>query len=729
MYLWGVETLIWIVLGALVGALAVWSWARARIAWLQAQASQQSTQVSRLESEKQELANSQTKLQQELKDLAVQVAELRTHLDSRESKIETLSNELNGARNHIAQLEERLSNETRSVAEQHAQLQAKEILLNEKLEEIQRSERELQTLKGQLEEERKRRESAEISAEVSQKGLEQAQELLKQREEMLGQLKMQFENLAGELLQRTQERFQETGRQSILGLLEPFRKDLESLSTRIGEQQTIASQLDGRIQELVRQSNQISDKARQLAEALRGDVRLQGQLSEFVLERLLQWSGLEENFHYKKQESITTSDGERQRPDFIVYLPASSAEGNGHESGQKLIIDSKVSLVHYERYFHAEPNSRERDEHAKAHLQAILNHINTLSKKSYHRNTEVSSFDFVVMFIGIEGAFHLALEQKPEILTEALNKNIIIASPSTLISILNNVHILHDMYKQRMNADKVVGLATKLYEKLVLFLESMEKVGESLRKAQNTYEDAFKRLKTGRDNAISLLEDMRTEGGLRPSKQLPENIRQQAQEENSRFLCSMRVFLLMGPPGAGKGTQARLLVEKYGWGYIATGDLLREEIRAATPLGRQIQALVESGKLVPDQLVITLVENRLQKGRDYLLDGFPRTVAQAKALDNLLAQKRATLGGVYFLEVPEAVLVERIAGRAKAEGRADDTPETIQTRLREYTEKTQPLIHYYENQGKLHRIPGIGSVEEVSARLEAAIQAVLLRSA
>ncbi len=191
----------------------------------------------------------------------------------------------------------------------------------------------------------------------------------------------------------------------------------------------------------------------------------------------------------------------------------------------------------------------------------------------------------------------------------------------------------------------------------------------------------------------------------------------------------MQIFLLMGPPGAGKGTQARHLVEKYGWSYIATGDLLREEIRAATPLGREIKALVESGKLVPDELVIALVESRLQGGHAYLLDGFPRTVAQAEALDNLLKQKGATLEGVYFLEVPEAVLIERIAGRAKAEGRADDTPETIQTRLREYAEKTQPLIQYYENQGKLHRIPGTGSVEEVAARLEAAVQRVLLKGA
>lgn len=190
----------------------------------------------------------------------------------------------------------------------------------------------------------------------------------------------------------------------------------------------------------------------------------------------------------------------------------------------------------------------------------------------------------------------------------------------------------------------------------------------------------------------------------------------------------MRVFLLMGPPGAGKGTQARLLVEKYGWGYLATGDILREEIRAATPLGKQVQALVEAGKLVPDELIIQLVEAHLQGERDYLLDGFPRTVGQAEALDQLLLRKGATLAAVYFLEVPEAVLIQRIAGRAQAEGRADDTPATIQTRLEEYAQKTQPLLHYYEKQGKLYRISGTGSVEEVQGRLEAAIQPVLLNN-
>lgn len=187
----------------------------------------------------------------------------------------------------------------------------------------------------------------------------------------------------------------------------------------------------------------------------------------------------------------------------------------------------------------------------------------------------------------------------------------------------------------------------------------------------------------------------------------------------------MRVFLLIGPPGAGKGTQARYLVEKYGWEYLATGDLLREEIRRGTPLGEQIRTLVESGQLVPDELIIQLVEHHMENGRDYLLDGFPRTIAQAEALDRLLSRRGGHLSGAIFLDVPEAELIQRLRGRAQIEGRADDNPDTIQTRLREYQQKTAPLLDYYQKQGRLHTIPGIGTVEEVGQRIEKVIGTLL----
>ncbi|MCS7297580.1 MAG: adenylate kinase [Bacteroidia bacterium] len=187
----------------------------------------------------------------------------------------------------------------------------------------------------------------------------------------------------------------------------------------------------------------------------------------------------------------------------------------------------------------------------------------------------------------------------------------------------------------------------------------------------------------------------------------------------------MKVFLLMGPPGAGKGTQARKLVEKYHWTHIATGDLLREEIRLGTSRGQAVQALVESGKLVPDELMIELVESRLTDGGTYLLDGFPRTLGQAQALEELLTRKGAQLTGVLFLEVPEAELIQRLLRRSHAEGRADDTPHTIQTRLQEYRAKTAPLLSYYEERGILYRVPGLGDVEEIGNQIAKIVETLL----
>lgn len=187
----------------------------------------------------------------------------------------------------------------------------------------------------------------------------------------------------------------------------------------------------------------------------------------------------------------------------------------------------------------------------------------------------------------------------------------------------------------------------------------------------------------------------------------------------------MRVFLLLGPPGAGKGTQARKLVEKYKWAYLATGDLLREEIKKGTPLGKQIQPFVENGKLVPDELIIALVGSHLQEGRDYLLDGFPRTVPQAEALDRLLKSQGAVFKAAFLLEVPEEVLLQRISNRAGIEGRSDDNPEAIRTRLQEYHSKTAPLIDYYHRRGLLYRIPGVGTVEEVTQRIENCLSPLL----
>jgi len=185
-----------------------------------------------------------------------------------------------------------------------------------------------------------------------------------------------------------------------------------------------------------------------------------------------------------------------------------------------------------------------------------------------------------------------------------------------------------------------------------------------------------------------------------------------------------RRMLLLGPPGAGKGTQALRLVEKLGIPQISTGDMLRGAVAAATSIGRQAQKYMDRGKLVPDSVVIGVAEERLAQDdaqSGFVLDGFPRTAAQAEALDALLARMGTNLDRCVALVVDEDSLVTRLLGRAQIEGRSDDSEETIRTRMNVYREQTAPLVDYYRKRGILVEVDGVGSVEEVAKRIEEAL--------
>ena len=182
----------------------------------------------------------------------------------------------------------------------------------------------------------------------------------------------------------------------------------------------------------------------------------------------------------------------------------------------------------------------------------------------------------------------------------------------------------------------------------------------------------------------------------------------------------MRIVFL-GPPGSGKGTQAKLLARRLGVPAVSTGDMLREAVRRQTELGRRAKAIMEAGELVPDDVVIGLIRERIgmaDAAPGFILDGFPRTVEQAQALDGLLEDHGTPLDAVVNLVVPEATLLERLIGRAEQEGRSDDRPETIRERLRVYGLKNDPLVAFYEAAGLLTRVDGFGAVDDVSSRID-----------
>jgi adenylate kinase len=184
-------------------------------------------------------------------------------------------------------------------------------------------------------------------------------------------------------------------------------------------------------------------------------------------------------------------------------------------------------------------------------------------------------------------------------------------------------------------------------------------------------------------------------------------------------------IVLFGPPGAGKGTQSKFLTEHYGLQHLSTGDLLRAEIHAETPLGLQAQELMSAGELVPDEVVIGMIRNRLEDSpgaKGFIFDGFPRTRAQAEALDATLVKIGSGITLMLALEVEEEELVRRLLGRGATSGRPDDKSEdVVRKRIREYEEKTAPLKDYYRGQGKFRSIDGMGGIADITTRLTTAI--------
>jgi adenylate kinase len=177
--------------------------------------------------------------------------------------------------------------------------------------------------------------------------------------------------------------------------------------------------------------------------------------------------------------------------------------------------------------------------------------------------------------------------------------------------------------------------------------------------------------------------------------------------------------IFLGPPGAGKGTQAVRLAEELGFKKLSTGDILRDHVARGTPLGLQVKPIMDRGDLVPDDLILALIREELADR--VIFDGFPRTIPQAEALDRLLEETGTKLLGVVLVEAPEEELVRRMLKRAELEGRSDDNEETIRRRLQVYREKTEPLIQYYEKTGALRRVDGLGTPDEVYARIRAAL--------
>ncbi len=328
------------------------------------------------------------------------------------------------------------------------------------------------------------------------------------------QLTVHFKNLANELLEEKSRKFTEHSQLQIERLLTPLSEKISAFEKQIAQsnQQSLERNVALRteLKQLHNLNIKITQEAENLTKALKGNSKLQGGWGEFILEKILEKSGLVKNREYTIQPSITTEDGQKFQPDVVVNLPR----------GKNIIIDSKVSLIHYEQFFNTE-NDLQRSAHLKQHVQSIKRHIKTLSEKNYQSIYDIQGLDFVLMFIPIEPAFSLAVQEEVTLFNEAYERNIVIVSPSNLIATLRTIASLWRQEYQNQNALEISAQGGALYDKFVGFIEDLKNVGRQLDLTQKNYLEATKKLYDGKGSLVSRAQKMKTLGA-RTSKVLDQ---------------------------------------------------------------------------------------------------------------------------------------------------------------------------------------------------------------
>lgn len=340
-------------------------------------------------------------------------------------------------------------------------------------------------------------------------------------------LSEQFENLANRIFEHSNRRVDEQNRQSLNSLLAPLREQLDGFRRQVqdsfGKEAQERHTLAHEIRNLQQLNAQMAQEAVNLTRALKGDNKTQGNWGEVVLTRVLEASGLREGYEYETQVSIENDARSRMQPDVIVRLP----------QGKDVVIDAKMTLVAYERYFNAE-DEYTRESALQEHIASVRNHIRLLGRKDYQQLPGLRSLDYVLMFIPVEPAFLLALDRQPELITEALKNNIMLVSPTTLLVALRTIANLWRYEHQSRNAQQIADRASKLYDKMRLFVDDMSAIGQSLDKAQDNYRQAMKKLSSGRGNVLSQAEAFRSLG-VEIKREINPELAEQATTQDEEY--------------------------------------------------------------------------------------------------------------------------------------------------------------------------------------------------
>ena len=337
-------------------------------------------------------------------------------------------------------------------------------------------------------------------------------EKLKILQDAKEELSREFKLLSNQIFQEKSKQFNDSSKEQLESLLKPFREQIANFSKESREQFTTELKdrhlLKDELLRLKQMNDHLAQEAINLTKALKGENKTQGNWGEIVLESILEQSGLREGVEYELQATLKSSENKSYRPDVIIHLPQE----------RDIIIDSKVSLVAYERFVNAEDETL-KTQALKEHIGSISTHIKELSQKKYEKLEGVNSLDFTLLFMPIEGAFLLALEQDGEFFKHAYESNILVVSPSTLLVTLRTIEHIWRTQRQEEHAKKIADEAEGMLNKLVLFVEEMNKIGKLLQSTQSSYDTAMKRLSSGNGNVIKRAENVQ-KLGVKLTKQL-----------------------------------------------------------------------------------------------------------------------------------------------------------------------------------------------------------------
>ena len=428
-----------------------------------------------------------------------------------------------------------------------ARFQADKISLEEKLVaqnsqlslikeqfQLDKSNFEKQLATSNAEKETIRNEKDSLAIQLSKKEVdfenlwERNKEQKEEVEKLQEKFTKEFENLANKILEEKSNKFTEQNKENMKNILSPLQDKIQLFEKKVEDTHKESidyhAALRQQILGLREMNEQMSKETINLTKALKGDSKMQGNWGELVLERVLEKSGLEKDREYYVQQSHTHADGQRVFPDVVINLP----------DGKKMIVDSKVSLTAYEKYVNEEDDVT-KNSYLKEHVNSIKRHVEQLGEKNYQDLYQIESPDFVLLFIPIEPAFAIALNEDVTLYNKAFEKNIVIVTPSTLLATLRTIDSMWTNQKQQENALEIARQAGALYDKFEGFVADLVKVGNKIKDSKTEYDNAMNKLVDGKGNLINSVERLK-KMGAKAKKSLPENILKRSGADEKELL-------------------------------------------------------------------------------------------------------------------------------------------------------------------------------------------------